>query len=139
MELNEIRISNFRSVENLNIKLPIINGSTTYSLLGINESGKSSILHAISLLDMHTQRIQYPNDYFNINSAVEVSAHYTFTDEDHKSLIEELKKSEKFPKPLLSQIRVNSVIINCSYRANETADLEICETVEFEKRIFDEY
>ena len=88
---------------------------------------------------MDTERIQYPNDYFNINSAVEVSAHYTFTDEDHKSLIEELKKSEKFPKPLLSQIRVNSVIINCSYRANETADLEICETVEFEKRIFDEY
>jgi predicted ATP-dependent endonuclease of OLD family len=42
MELKEIIINNFRSIDNLIFQIIPINNSRTYSLIGINESGKSS-------------------------------------------------------------------------------------------------
>jgi predicted ATP-dependent endonuclease of OLD family len=52
MKITSISIKNFRSIRD-EIMLPIqkIGGGTCYVLLGINESGKSTLLDAIALLD----------------------------------------------------------------------------------------
>lgn len=46
MELIRVRIRNFRSIEDLEIDL----SPRCRTLVGINESGKTNILHALSLL-----------------------------------------------------------------------------------------
>ena len=51
MTVNSISISNYRSISNLTLKIDKIGKSTCLILLGKNETGKSSILKAISLLN----------------------------------------------------------------------------------------
>ncbi|MDP2788854.1 MAG: AAA family ATPase, partial [bacterium] len=46
MKLNRVKIKNFRSIEDLEIKI----NPACRVLVGINESGKSNILHALALL-----------------------------------------------------------------------------------------
>lgn len=48
MKLEKIDISNYRSIESIEVEIKPIAGSFTFALLGINESGKSSFLKAIS-------------------------------------------------------------------------------------------
>jgi AAA15 family ATPase/GTPase len=51
MQLTEIRIQNYRSIEDLRIDLSSsVVSQKTYGLIGINEAGKSSILHALGLI-----------------------------------------------------------------------------------------
>ena len=59
MKILSISVTNFRSIrEKAVLQLKKIGGATSYILLGINESGKSSLLEAVGLLDG-----QYPLDY----------------------------------------------------------------------------
>ena len=51
MKLASIILKNYKSIEELEIEIKEIDGSFTYALLGINESGKSSILKAISYFE----------------------------------------------------------------------------------------
>ena len=43
MKLKSIKLKNYKSINELEIEISIIDDSYTYALLGINESGKSSI------------------------------------------------------------------------------------------------
>lgn len=52
MFLKSIQIKNFRSIEDLTIKIDQLpDRSMTYGLIGVNEAGKSSILQALALND----------------------------------------------------------------------------------------
>lgn len=52
MDLQSIRIKNYRSIEDLLFKIvDLDDNSFTYGLIGINEAGKSSILKALALRD----------------------------------------------------------------------------------------
>lgn len=62
MKLEIIKIENYKSIQSLEFSVVEINKSYTYSLLGINESGKSSFLKAISLIENYEDLV-YPNDY----------------------------------------------------------------------------
>ena len=42
MKLSSITIKNFRSIEDLTFKVEEVDGSYTFALIGVNESGKSS-------------------------------------------------------------------------------------------------
>lgn len=61
MKIKSVNIKNFRSISELTIPFAEIDGKVCNILLGKNESGKSNILKAISLLDSNCE-INYIND-----------------------------------------------------------------------------
>lgn len=50
MKLKRIKISNYRSIDSVEIKTEPIQKSNTFTFIGENESGKSNILRGISLM-----------------------------------------------------------------------------------------
>jgi predicted ATP-dependent endonuclease of OLD family len=51
MQLHSISVKNFRSIEEVKFDINKIDNDFTFTLIGINESGKSSFLKGISLFD----------------------------------------------------------------------------------------
>jgi predicted ATP-dependent endonuclease of OLD family len=68
MKIKSIEIENFRSIKNLTIPFNSygrnVNQSNTSFLVGINESGKSAILEAISLIKRGMEEVDYEKDCF---------------------------------------------------------------------------
>lgn len=66
MKITKITIENFRSIkDSISFDIEEIGGKSCYALLGINETGKSNILDAISLLSEDEDGIQYAIDCNN--------------------------------------------------------------------------
>ncbi len=61
MLLKKIIIQNYRSIEHLEIDILEISGCRLHPFFGINETGKSNILKAISLLSQ-SETVQYEED-----------------------------------------------------------------------------
>jgi predicted ATP-dependent endonuclease of OLD family len=61
MKLKEVKISNYRSIESETFVVEEKDGSHTFTLIGVNESGKSSFLNAVALIDDGT--VAYPKDF----------------------------------------------------------------------------
>ena len=61
MLLKKIIIQNYRSIEHLEIDILEIAGCRLHPFFGINETGKSNILKAISLLSQ-SETVQYEQD-----------------------------------------------------------------------------
>jgi predicted ATP-dependent endonuclease of OLD family len=74
MKIKKITIENFRSIENETFNIEEIHGGKTYTLIGINESGKSSFLRAVSLVDGGD--VLFPKDYFNESKPISVLLTY---------------------------------------------------------------
>jgi predicted ATP-dependent endonuclease of OLD family len=94
MILQDIQISNFRSIKNLKIDINPINKGFTYSLIGINESGKSSILKAISLID-DSVALQ-STDYFDTEKSVKIVLRYKITPAERVELSKYLRENHGF-------------------------------------------
>lgn len=62
MIITKARIENFKSIESLEIPLDKVGDSYTKIFVGINESGKSNILEALSYFNVPTQSVSY--DYY---------------------------------------------------------------------------
>lgn len=106
MYLKNITIKNFRSIKELiSFKIQEIANKKCFILLGINESGKSNILDAISLLDKSIP----------VNYATDCN---TDLENENISIVYELGISDinyyykKFAEHGLDQHLVNSIIIN---------------------------
>ena len=59
MKINTINISNYKSIDDLSLQVDKIGESYTKSLVGINESGKSNILDAISIFNKINDKYSY--------------------------------------------------------------------------------
>jgi predicted ATP-dependent endonuclease of OLD family len=110
MRIKSIRIQNFRSIKDLTIPLEtygsgIMESSTTF-LVGMNESGKSAILEAISLLSVGMEDINYEDYCFlaaqEDKSSIYVSANIEIDDSSflREQIIKKLNLPEKFVKDL---------------------------------------
>lgn len=137
MKLSKIRIENYKSIESLEFDIVEINGSYTYSLLGINESGKSSFLKAISLFE--SDDLKYPRDYFDEYSQVIIKFSYLLQENDIKDLFKLLTKDHQFEKALLDKIKIELVEIVVSFEANESQTKTYIENLKFTQNIFPEY
>ena len=113
MLIKKINIKNFRSIQNADFEVTESgDGSHTFSLIGINEAGKSSFLKAISLFNQN--EIVNKIDYFSNEDEPEsreiiISLIYELTLEDKKKLNEELKKKYKFDNELISKIDIENI------------------------------
>ncbi|MDP3945232.1 MAG: AAA family ATPase [Lutibacter sp.] len=138
MKLEKIIISNYKSIDNLEFEISEINKSYTYSLIGINESGKSSILKAISLLD-NEDDINYPQDYFDEDKPIRLFFKYVPNDSEIKELIKELQSKHKIDKEILKELKINYLNIVVQYEPNNDTLKTTQEIIEFEKFIFDNF
>ncbi len=107
MELKKILIKNYKSIKIIELPLTRVNGSLTFSLLGVNESGKSSILKAISFIE--NSDLTFPLDFHNIDIPVEVTFSYELENYEKTQLEEHFEKSYEAPKTFIKELVINSI------------------------------
>ena len=90
MKLLQVTIKNYKSIKSAEFKIKSIDGGHTYTLIGVNESGKSSFLKAISLVD-EAEDVDYPKDFFDTNEEeISVTLNYKLEPDDEKNLQKDL-------------------------------------------------
>lgn len=137
MKLTSITLNNYKSIDNLKIDIKEIDGSFTYALLGINESGKSSILKAISYFEEN--EIKYPSDFHNVDKPIEITFNYKIEDFDLKEFREELIKKHNFDKELTNKIFFEDVNLIAKYSNSNTSEFLRYESINFENHLFENY
>ena len=138
MKLEQIEISNYKSIENVVLPLNKVNGNATFCLFGINESGKSSILKAISLFE--GVKLNYPEDYFDEEKPVIVTFKYCIEEKDIIELHKELVSDHSCPKQILKKIKPLYVSIGIRYSADiANSSYELIEEIDFENEIISGY
>lgn len=137
MNLKTILLKNYKSVESLEIQIEEIEKSFTYSLLGINESGKSSILRGISFFEENT--VNFPSDFHNIDEPIEIVFKYELEDNDIKEFKDELGKKHSFDKELLNKISLKEVELFAQYSNSNPPEFVRFEVLKFKETIFDDY
>ncbi len=129
MNLKEITIKNFRSIANVTFKIEQIANSYAYTLIGINESGKSSFLMGIDLINRES--ISYPIDYFDDTKPVSVLLKYEMIKEEEIELREKLISQFSFEKSLVSKIVFNEIDIIIEFDPKLNTVQEIKEFILF--------
>ena len=59
MIIKKVIVENFKSIDNIELDFDIVNKSYTKIFVGINESGKSNILEALSFFDVPEKKVSY--------------------------------------------------------------------------------
>ncbi|MCQ0111213.1 ATP-dependent nuclease [Zhouia amylolytica] len=137
MKLDKIDISNYRSIEKLELEIKVVNGSQTFALLGINESGKSSFLQAMSLVE--SGQINHPLDYFNQKEEVYVQLSYSLTKEDKETFHEHLIEEKGFPEELAKKIDVTKVYVVVDYAPDSAQTKRKYQSIELKTKTFSDY
>lgn len=137
MKLEKIDISNYRSIDNLELEIKAVNGSHTFALLGINESGKSSFLQALSLVE--SGQINHPLDYFNQKEEVYVQLIYSLTKKEKESLEKYLIEVHRFPEELAKKVEVTKVYIIVDYAPDSAQTKNKYQSVELKTNSFTDY
>lgn len=94
MKLTEIQIENFKSIKDITFDIKKYGSSYTTMFLGVNESGKSNILKAMSFFDTPEEELDYyayHNQKDEKNSPVDLWFSLVF--EDKTTCVNELRKS----------------------------------------------
>jgi predicted ATPase len=99
MVYTQISIENYKGIKKLDISLANVN-TKIFTLVGLNESGKTTILEAISLLNIQGTNYNVnnfipKNQRHNFNGTVDLTAKLEFEDNDIKR-IEALLKSQNY-------------------------------------------
>jgi len=136
MKIKNITIENFRSIENETFSVAELYGSKTFTLIGVNESGKSSFLQAVALVD--DGEVNFPKDFCDETKPINVFLTYSPDPSEEK----ELKKvlTEKgFEKDLLSEIEIEEVDVCVSFQPNATPARNNFDRIKFKQHLFPKY
>ena len=136
MKLQKIQIENYKSIEYLEIPIEQVNGSSCFGLLGINESGKSNILRALSLIN-EDEEVSYPNDFFNDNNNIKITLTYSLIEKSISELNSHLFTKFKFPKELAFKINFIEIVVEFEPKVN--SKVNYYETVDFENKLYPNY
>jgi len=127
MQIKSITIENYRSIEKETFEIKDIDGGYSYTLIGVNESGKSSFLKAISLKDGLESVL--PHDFHDISKPIVITFNYILTDEE-KNLIKEKLTESKLPEGLFKKFIIKSVFLKVVVDyANPTGNKKIVEFI----------
>ncbi|MDO8676819.1 MAG: AAA family ATPase [Candidatus Azambacteria bacterium] len=137
MKLLSITIENYRSIEKATFNVAEIAETHTFTLIGINESGKSSFLTAISLVD-GKEKVTFPKDFFDDKQPVRIALAYQLDSSEDKELKKAL--SEKgFDKDILSQIEVEKINVCATFEPTQEATKNVFDEITFKKKTFTNY
>lgn len=117
MKLKEVKISNYRSIESETFTVEEKDGSYTFTLIGVNESGKSSFLNAVALIDDGI--VSHPKDFFDDAKPIEISLKYTVEPADHTTLVKELQ-AKSVDREITSKMEIDQVEVGVTFQ-KETA------------------
>jgi predicted ATP-dependent endonuclease of OLD family len=113
MILKEIVIKNFRSIADLSIHVKNIGNSNTYTLIGINESGKSNILKVINL--HYDGNAIFPQDFHDSGVPITIELKYFFTPIYLQLFKLSLQKEYNFPEEILQKIQFDEVVFSSTH------------------------
>ena len=85
MKLRSVRIMNFRSIRDQTFNVEAVDGSYTFALIGANETGKSTFLEAISLVDDASAKLSQ-KDYSDIYQEVRIAMIFELEKQDSREL-----------------------------------------------------
>lgn len=136
MKLLRIIIQNFRSIENETFNIEEVDGGNTFALIGINESGKSSFLKAISLVD--DGDVLFPQDFFDEKSSVGIYLTYKLDQGEEKELRKTLAE-KGFEKDLLSEIQIEEVDACVIFEPTVNPTRKNFDRIKFKKHVFADY
>ncbi len=136
MKLFSITVRNYRSIEEQTFIIEEKDKSHTFTLIGINESGKSSFLNAVSLIDRGT--VLHTKDFYDSSKEIEVFLSYKITHDEEKELKKEL--SEKgFDKEAISEIVIEGVDVCVSFDPIETPVRKVFDRIYFKNKTLKNY
>ena len=142
MKLRSIEIKNFRCIKKLKLPVEEVNGTYTFALIGINESGKSSFLEAISLVRELDTKL-YPKDYTERKKPVQITLHYDCEEKDEKYLRHYLSMQGVIIPSLRRRIKIQKVTVSVVFDpikdGVEGISSRIVEEAKFEQKIFEDY
>jgi predicted ATP-dependent endonuclease of OLD family len=138
MKLTSLTIKSFRSIEDETFNVAEIDGTHTFTLIGINESGKSSFLKAVSLVDDDDEKVIFPKDYFDEEQPISIFLNYELETREEKDLKSALVE-KGFEKDILSKIRVEKVAVCATFETVANAPKKVFDQITFQKKVFDDY
>jgi len=138
MKLLSLTIKNFRSIEDETFTIAEVGDTHTFTLIGINESGKSSFLKAVSLVDNDDEKVIFPKDFFDESEPVSITLNYQLEAQEEKELKSALAE-KGFEKDILSKIKVESVAVCASFEAAASVPKKVFDQIIFQKKVFEDY
>lgn len=136
MKLNSITIKNYRSIEEQIFVVEEKDEDYTFTLIGINESGKSSFLNAISLID--DGNVLFSKDFYDDKKEIEVSLSYTLEPSEEKELNKVLTE-KGFDKDAVSNVEIEKVDVCVSFDAIATPTKKTFDRIYFKNKFLSEY
>ena len=133
MKIEKITIKNYKSIKEVSFVMDNDLKEQTYTLIGNNESGKSSFLEAINYFDQ--DEIILEKFYQDKNNPIEIILEYSMKDEELKDFISKIK--EKYPDINdrdLNTLKIQSINIKKEFYLNSKG--VIVENIIFNKTDF---
>lgn len=96
MIITSVKIENFKSIDKIEIPFDKVGDSYTKIFVGINESGKSNILEALSFFDMPKQKVpydQYCNQKLEDGKDCDLRFYMEFEESEREALVKTIKST----------------------------------------------
>lgn len=138
MKITKVKIKNFKSIENLELEISKCGNSYTKMFVGINESGKSNILEALSFFETPEWEFNF-NSYCNQkNQNVEyVDLFFDLEFEYKNTYLNQLKKNIDEQSRNLLAFEIKNIKKNVYLKKNESQfQEEYNYNITFPKKIF---
>lgn len=136
MKLVQVLIKNYKSIEEQTFIIEEKDGSHTFSLIGINESGKSNFLNAISLID--DGNVIFSKDFYDAKKNIEISLTYTLDMNEEKELKNTLSQ-KGIDKEIISKIEVQKVEVCVNFDPGVTPTKRTFDRIYFKNKILSDY
>lgn len=137
MKLISINIQNFRSLESVKFSIEPVDNGFTYTLIGVNESGKSSFLKIVSAVT-NRDDILYDKDFFDVEKPVIVELNYQLENQDRKNLDKKLVELG-FDKKMLDLVIIDEISISARVDPEQGASKTITERILFRNNTISDY
>lgn len=138
MKLISLTIKNFRSIEDETFDIAEVGGTHTFTLIGINESGKSSFLKAVSLVNNDDDKVIFPKDFFEESEPISVILNYQLKAQEEKELKNTLTE-KGFEKDILSRIKIDKVAVCATFDPAVNVPKKVFDQITFQKKVFEDY
>lgn len=122
MRINSVLISNFKSIKEAEVNFKTLDGkSNTIFLVGINESGKSAILEALSYIKTGLDSIDYEEFCYkpSFDSNFYIDLYTRLEIENKEYWVKQLIEKCNFPKELANKIKFKLIEKNVYLRETE--------------------
>lgn len=127
MKYTKFTIKNFKGIKNLTLDLSCQPRSNIYTLVGLNESGKTTLLEAINFFQEkikpeESHKLIPKSKQSNFNNAISVEAEVLLDGEDEKDIAKFLKsKNFAVSEPVVKiGIEISFSFKNSKYETNES-------------------